>query len=155
MAYVYMQRDVSTNVAHCSYSEASSCIAWPPIGLHFRLSGAIAACIIAALSLCTGVLSWHCIFETLRLADKVAVCMQSLHTTVLPIGASNDLFPLEVQIRTADMHHLAEFGIAGKADISIYLHTCWQHSACLNCLQAAWQSLSMLCSGPQSTWTVA
>lgn len=41
--------------------------------------------------------------------------MQSLHTTVLPIGASNDLFPLEVHICTAEMHHLAEFGIAGEA----------------------------------------
>ncbi|KAK9788004.1 hypothetical protein WJX73_010672 [Symbiochloris irregularis] len=43
---------------------------------------------------------------------------RSLHTNVLPIGASNDLFPLEVQIRTADMHHLAEFGIAGEIDLS-------------------------------------
>ena len=40
--------------------------------------------------------------------------MQSLHTEVLPIGASKDLFPLEVHIRTADMHRLAEFGIAGR-----------------------------------------
>ncbi len=37
---------------------------------------------------------------------------QSLHTTVLPLG-SEHLFPLEVQIRTQDMHRLAEFGIAG------------------------------------------
>ena len=43
----------------------------------------------------------------------IGSAVQSLHTTVLPIGASNELFPLEVQIRTADMHHLAEFGIAG------------------------------------------
>ena len=37
---------------------------------------------------------------------------QSLHTTVLPLGAEK-LFPLEVQIRTAEMHRLAEYGIAG------------------------------------------
>ncbi|EIE19013.1 hypothetical protein COCSUDRAFT_31311 [Coccomyxa subellipsoidea C-169] len=38
---------------------------------------------------------------------------QSLHTTVLPLGAEK-LFPLEVQIRTAEMHRLAEYGIAGS-----------------------------------------
>ncbi|BDA49388.1 probable GTP diphosphokinase RSH1, chloroplastic [Coccomyxa sp. Obi] len=38
---------------------------------------------------------------------------QSLHTTVLPLGAEK-LFPLEVQIRTAEMHRLAEYGIAGE-----------------------------------------
>ena len=38
---------------------------------------------------------------------------QSLHTTVLPLGAEK-LFPLEVQIRTAEMHRLAEYGIAGR-----------------------------------------
>lgn len=37
---------------------------------------------------------------------------QSLHTTVLPLGAQK-LFPLEVQIRTSEMHRLAEYGIAG------------------------------------------
>ena len=37
---------------------------------------------------------------------------QSLHTTVLPLGAEK-LFPLEVQIRTSEMHRLAEYGIAG------------------------------------------
>ncbi|KAK9835971.1 hypothetical protein WJX81_002744 [Elliptochloris bilobata] len=42
---------------------------------------------------------------------------QSLHTTVLPIG-SDDLFPLEVQIRTQDMHRLAEYGIAGENWVS-------------------------------------
>ena len=41
------------------------------------------------------------------------MCLQSLHTTVLPIGATMDLFPVEVQIRTSQMHREAEFGIAG------------------------------------------
>ena len=39
--------------------------------------------------------------------------VQSLHTTVLPIGTTKDLFPVEVQIRTAQMHREAEFGVAG------------------------------------------
>ena len=38
--------------------------------------------------------------------------VQSLHTTVLPLGAEK-LFPVEVQIRTFQMHRLAEYGIAG------------------------------------------
>ena len=42
---------------------------------------------------------------------------QSLHTTVLPLGAER-LFPLEVQIRTAEMHRLAEYDIAGGCSIS-------------------------------------
>ncbi len=44
---------------------------------------------------------------------KFSLCTQSLHTTVLPLGAEK-LFPLEVQIRTAQMHRLAEYGIAGE-----------------------------------------
>ncbi|KAJ7524161.1 hypothetical protein O6H91_18G080300 [Diphasiastrum complanatum] len=36
---------------------------------------------------------------------------QSLHTKVIPFG-SNTLFPLELQIRTVEMHKLAEWGIA-------------------------------------------
>ncbi len=39
--------------------------------------------------------------------------LQALHTSVLPLGASH-LFPLEVIIRTAEMHQIAEYGIAGK-----------------------------------------
>ena len=39
--------------------------------------------------------------------------MQSLHTTVLPLGEEK-LFPVEVQIRTFQMHRLAEYGIAGE-----------------------------------------
>ena len=42
---------------------------------------------------------------------------QSLHTTVLPLGAQK-LFPLEVQIRTSEMHRLAEYGIAGDPPCS-------------------------------------
>ena len=38
--------------------------------------------------------------------------VQSLHTTVLPLGEEK-LFPVEVQIRTFQMHRLAEYGIAG------------------------------------------
>ena len=42
--------------------------------------------------------------------------MQSLHTTVLPLNTTskrNPLFPLELHIRTGEMHRLAEYGIAG------------------------------------------
>ena len=44
--------------------------------------------------------------------------MQSLHTTVLPLGTTskrNPLFPLELHIRTGEMHRLAQDGIAGDA----------------------------------------
>ena len=37
---------------------------------------------------------------------------QSLHTTVLPLGTTEQLYPLEVHIRTDEMHRLAEYGIA-------------------------------------------
>lgn len=40
--------------------------------------------------------------------------MQSLHTTVLPLNTTTELFPLEVHIRTDEMHRLAEYGIAGE-----------------------------------------
>ena len=40
--------------------------------------------------------------------------MQSLHTTVLPLNTTTQLFPLEVHIRTDEMHRLAEYGIAGE-----------------------------------------
>ena len=49
---------------------------------------------------------------------------RALHTLVLPFG-SNDLFPLELQIRTGDMHRLAECGIA--ADRAVMAH--WHDSA--------------------------
>lgn len=39
---------------------------------------------------------------------------QSLHTTVVPLG-SDELFPLEVHIRTGAMHRLAQYGIAGES----------------------------------------
>ena len=49
------------------------------------------------------------------MARLVGSCvLQSLHTTVLPLG-STLLFPLEVQILTSKMQELAEFGIAGTA----------------------------------------
>ena len=51
----------------------------------------------------------------------VAAMVQSLHTTVLPIGTTQDLFPVEVQIRTSDMHREAEFGIAGEPHASCLL----------------------------------
>jgi len=38
---------------------------------------------------------------------------QSLHTTVLPLGAGEP-FPLEVHIRTAEMHRLAQFGYVAE-----------------------------------------
>ena len=44
-------------------------------------------------------------------------CLQSLHTTVLPLGTTSErkpLFPLELHIRTGEMHRLAEYGIAGE-----------------------------------------
>ena len=37
-----------------------------------------------------------------------------MHTTVLPLGTTEQLFPLEVHIRTDQMHRLAEYGIAGE-----------------------------------------
>lgn len=46
----------------------------------------------------------------------LSVCLQSLHTTVLPLGTTSErkpLFPLELHIRTGEMHRLAEYGIAG------------------------------------------
>ena len=39
---------------------------------------------------------------------------QALHTTVLPFGVSG-LFPLEVQIRSAEMHRRSEYGVAAAA----------------------------------------
>jgi (p)ppGpp synthase/HD superfamily hydrolase len=49
---------------------------------------------------------------------------RALHTLVLPFG-SNDLFPLELQIRTEEMHRTAECGIA--ADSAVMAH--WHDSA--------------------------
>jgi hypothetical protein len=39
---------------------------------------------------------------------KLAVAMRQ----VLPLGAADSLFPLEVHIRTGEMHRLAQYGIA-------------------------------------------
>ena len=50
-------------------------------------------------------------------ADQMTCLPQSLHTTVLPLG-SEKLFPLEVQIRTSEMHRLAEYGIAGATALA-------------------------------------
>ena len=54
--------------------------------------------------------------KPLLLAVTHASCghrwLQSLHTTVLPLGTTEQLYPLEVHIRTDEMHRLAEYGIA-------------------------------------------
>ena len=49
-----------------------------------------------------------------RISSLGALCesAQSLHTTVLPLGTTEQLYPLEVHIRTDEMHRLAEYGIA-------------------------------------------
>lgn len=54
---------------------------------------------------------------------------QSLHTTVLPLGAQK-LFPLEVQIRTSEMHRLAEYGIAGGCALHLFTQT-WCEKVCM------------------------
>lgn len=59
--------------------------------------------------------------------------MQSLHTTVLPIGTTQDLFPVEVQIRTAEMHREAEFGVAGVRSTSAQADLCF--AAVSECMQ--------------------
>ena len=46
-----------------------------------------------------------------NLWSELLTHVQSLHTTVLPLG-SEPLFPLEVHIRTGAMHRLAQCGIA-------------------------------------------
>ena len=69
---------------------------------------------------------------------------QSLHTTVLPLG-SEKLFPLELQIRTAPMHQLAEYGIAGMGAVNssilfmliwyqAYEHSVRAHTKCREAL---------------------
>ena len=45
-------------------------------------------------------------------ASRGCLQPQSLHTTVLPLGTTEQLYPLEVHIRTDEMHRLAEYGIA-------------------------------------------
>ena len=69
---------------------------------------------------------------------------QSLHTTVLPLGAQK-LFPLEVQIRTSEMHRLAEYGIAGdQPSKETDRHAHWQRYASFyrqgRTFGAEWQS---------------
>ena len=46
---------------------------------------------------------------------------RALHTLVLPFGSA-DLFPLELQIRTADMHRNAEWGIAADSRLMALWH---------------------------------
>jgi (p)ppGpp synthase/HD superfamily hydrolase len=46
---------------------------------------------------------------------------RALHTLVLPFG-SDDLFPLELQIRTAEMHRTAECGIAADSAVMARWH---------------------------------
>ena len=46
---------------------------------------------------------------------------KALHTLVLPFGSA-DLFPLELQIRTADMHRNAEWGIAADGRLMALWH---------------------------------
>jgi hypothetical protein len=40
---------------------------------------------------------------------------------VLPLGAADNLFPLEVHIRTGEMHRLAQYGIACERWVGIAL----------------------------------
>lgn len=44
---------------------------------------------------------------------------RSLHTTVMPVGSqgSQDIFPIELMIRTSDMDHVAEVGISAQGSV--------------------------------------
>ena len=58
------------------------------------------------------------------------MCLQSLHTTVLPLGTTSErkpLFPLELHIRTGEMHRLAEYGIAGQLLTLFWQWRCNSH----------------------------
>mmetsp|Transcript_31791 Transcript_31791/g.38420 ORF Transcript_31791/g.38420 Transcript_31791/m.38420 type:complete len:849 (+) Transcript_31791:246-2792(+) len=49
---------------------------------------------------------------------------RSLHTTVMPLGVQgkNDIFPLELLIRTDNMHHVAQVGIAAQRKVIANWH---------------------------------
>ena len=60
-----------------------------------------------------------------KLSVLTLSAVQSLHTTVLPLGTTSKrkpLFPLELHIRTGEMHRLAEYGIAGRT-VSCFVHS--------------------------------
>ncbi len=47
---------------------------------------------------------------------------------VLPLGAADNLFPLEVHIRTGEMHRLAQYGIACERWVRIVVSMSSHHT---------------------------